>query len=380
MFYIFFCILLTYSNFLDPYELDKEDLANEKDDKNPSVQAPTTGSIQTPLASERTASKIKTEDLLFWPEYFYNNINYGIGGSIFYSYSYISEKNNSIPSLIAASIIVGSNDYFNSNLIFDTFWNENKNNFIINFDTLMLYSSYYNIGFNDPSFVNNYDMLDFNLELNYRRKYKNLYFGISYLLKSKSLELDAVSTSSSLIDKPNLFLLGFKLGVDNIPCKNIIYKTGYFLYGLYYSSYNTFMGSDKNLNSIEFNIEKTFLLSSLNKFIVKYDFNTYLEDKVTYLALFSPNNLLRPYSKYKYLDKEYMAIDFDLRILLAKNTFLSINAAAFQTRDDISKFLLNDFMYSYGFGLLFPFSKNLNARIDYSINKDEKNIYIGLSN
>ena len=375
MFWIFFSFLLAYSNFLDPYQLDKGDLDFKDDGKTINDDHNKTQEFDK-SDKKSSPAKIQTEDIFAWPKYFKNDLNYGIGASLFYSFKFVAEKNKSIPSLLHASLMFGSNDYFNSSLLIDTFWSENKNNLSLSFNSVMLYHSYYTSGFDNPSLIGNYNAFDYDFLLNYRRYFKKLYFGVSYFLKSTNLESD---DNAEIADK-KIFLSAIKIGVDNIPCTNILYKTGNFLYGVYYYSYNKFLGSDKNLNSLEFNLEKIFHVTSINKLIVGYDYNLYLDSSVPYLALFSPYGLLKPYSKYKYLDKQYMSIQFDLRILLSKNTYLSLNGAGFQSRSSIREFLLDDFMYSYGFALIFPLSQYLNTRFDYSINKDEKNFYIGLSN
>lgn len=363
-----FCFFLAYSeSFLDPYELDNSDLQLEEKEV----------SYKDELKKEAFDSldkSIKTDKIFLWPKYLNTNSYSALGADFFYSFNFDSDDKNT-PTLAALSFLFGSNDYLDTKFLFDSFWYSDLNNLTLIFSSNTMTRSYYETGMLEPANIGSYNTQSFDFSLRYRRKFNTLNFGIAYILKSINSD-----TGTEYENLKNVFLSGFSIGVDNKKCTNLLYKEAKFSYSFYYNSFFKFIGSKYNLNSLELDLEKTFLVSTNNFLIVSYFYKTYLSDEVPYLAMYSPYGLLRPYSSIKYLGKEYMSFDADLRVLFFKNTYLSLNGAGFQTRNNIKEFLLDDFMYSYGLGLLFPVSKNIFARIDFSKNKDENGFYISLSN
>lgn len=364
-----FCFFLAYSSsFLDPYELDRSDLETEE-----TTKTATKSDIRSEAFSNSDKS-IKTDKILLWPKYQNTNAYSALGADFLYSFNFDSEDKNT-PSLIALSLALGSNDYLDTKFLFDSFWYNDLNNLIFNFSSNTMERSFYEAGMLEPLYIGTYKTQTFDFFIKYRRKISGHYFGISYLIKS--INLDA---GSEVLTFNNIFLSGLSLGVDNKKSTNMLYKEANFSYGIYYNSFFKMLGGKYNLNSVELDLEKTFLISTNNFLKFSYLYKSYLSETIPDLALFSPYGVLRPYSSFKYSGKEYMSIDADLRVLFFRNTYLSLNGAGFQTRADIKEFLLDDFMYSYGLGLLFPVSKNLFARIDFSKNKDENGYYLSLSN
>lgn len=365
---LIFTFLLAYSSqFLDPFHLDKEDIlieetsASQDDDEQNFM--------------DLSASKgIKTDKMMLWPRYTNTESYSALGADFLYSFSFDSAYEN-IPSLIYLSLTAGSNAYLDSKFLFDSFWYSNVNNLTFYFSSNIMQSQFYESGMDEPSYLGSYDAQNFDFNFKYRRNFMNIYFGISYFIKNLNSDVH-----KDYENHKNAFLSGLSISVDNKKCTNILYKEAKFLYGVSYNSFLKILGSEQNLSSIELDLEKTFLISKNDFLLISFFYKSYLSETVPYLALYTPYELLRPYSTFKYLGKEYMSTEADFRLLFFRNTYLSINGAGFQSRNSLDEFLLDDFMYSYGLGLLFPITKNLYARFDYSTNKEEKNFYFSISN
>jgi len=363
---LFFLNLFSNSPFLDPYTIDLDDiLIDDSNFYSENVNKE---------HNESLFSKIKTENIFFIPQFFKNSSHYAIGADLIYAYTYLDA--NSPLSSLSLSLMLGSKDYFKTGILFDTYWHSDKNNLILSFDTIKYNKYYYSRGFSDSFFIANYNLLDLEAEITYRRKFYFLYLSFAYLYNSKNLNTKDLAME---IDTQSIALSGLSIGIDNKNSLSIINKRGSFLYGLYLSSYLKALSSYDNINAIKFDLEKNYFFSNKNKLNVYFEYNAYLKKELSYLTLFSPQGRLKPYSYNKYLDSQYTLLSLDLLVLLSGATYISINGGAYQTKSSFNDFVLNDNIYSYGLGLVFPLNKYLNSRLDYSISPDEKNIFISIS-
>jgi len=365
---LFFIYLKLFSSspFLDPYIIDPKDLVFDENyfmsENNESD------------ASDGFLSQIKTEDILFVPLFYKSSLYYAIGANVIYSYTY--KNSQALPSSVSLQTALGSNDYLNAKLLFDTLWYENKNNFILGFDISKYYNNYYSRGFSDPSFIGYYSKNDLDFLISYRRNIYFLYLSMSYLFNRQNLDL--LNTDLN-IDKSTMVLSGLSIGLDNKISTNIINKKNDFYYGFYFYYYLKALNSYDNIKAIKFDLEHNYFISKFNKLNFYFEYKAYLKKDIPYLALYTPVNKLRPYSYNKYIDSQFMFVSLDLLLLLASQTYISVNGGAYQSKASFNDFILNDNIYSYGLGLVFPVSRTLSSRIDYSISKDEKNIFLSLS-
>lgn len=366
IFFVLYLNFISSSAFLDPYIIDPKDLMFDEDNFETK-----TNNLDS---SDGFFSKIVTDNILFIPQFYTNSLYYAIGANLIYSYFY--KEGRSLPSSISIGASLGSNDYLKSNIIFDTSWYENKNNFILSFDVSKYYNNYYSRGLNEPTYIDKYYKNELDFFISYRRNIYFLYLSLAYLLNNQKLDADE---SVANIDANSITMSALSIGIDNKTSLSLINKKASFYYGFYFYYYLKALGSYDNISAVKLDLEHNYFISRLNKLNIYFEYKAYLEKDIPYLGLYSPVSKIKPYSYNKYLDSQYMLLSLDLLILLASQTYISVNGGAYQSKDSINNFILNDNIYSYGLGLVFPISKNLSSRLDYSIGGDEKNIFFTIT-
>ena len=339
------------------------------------------------LIAENPDSTSNSNNKLFiYPYAFYTpetQLAFG-GGGIYYFRSSKNQKTK--PSSIVFSGYYTTNKQFYTDVKPKIYFGNESYYLNSKFSYSKLAEDFYGIGSRTDKIENSEYLsqiaqvnIDFRKLLNY-----NFQIGITYDGEYRTItdtKENPFLKNKSVVGSDGGFVsaIGFTLCNDSrdnlfFPVKGLFYE----ITNLYYRD---FIGSKYTFTSWKINLRNYISLSENTVFAAQI-YGEFLSGNPPFYKLprLGGAHIMRGYLRGRFRDKNYYAIQSELRTHIWKN----FGAVIFISMGDVSpsfnSFKLVNAKYSYGFGLRYRFDKKekLDVRVDFGFGKNSSGVYFGI--
>ncbi len=147
--------------------------------------------------------------------------------------------------------------------------------------------------------------------------------------------------------------------------------------------YNKAIGSGYNYTQYILDVRKYFKLYKTHIIALQayYEYNGPGDVPFRNLARMGGPERMRGYYSGRYTDKAHMCYQFEYRFPIFWRIGGTAFASAGQVANEIKNFKLNEFKYSYGFGLRFMANRaeRINLRVDFGFRKGGGDYYFTIA-
>ncbi len=346
------------------------DLGDKLDDQDDNVRRTPTGFINTGYT--------------FFPIYERVDASTTAGGLDFaYYFRRQGEDPKSVPNSIRALFTAGQNQYVNTGISFDNYWNDGYHNIFAFLGYLRRPANFYQIAATDPQLLGTYRATDVNFNILYRQKvFDDTYLGAIYDYESDNIGLRVPSNVFNDKVFPGLtgsISSGFGVVFGNMPNVSIFSPHTSFAYEITNILYLSAFGSTSDFGKHTFDVREYVGLFP-NHLIALQLYMNFLSGTPTYSQLSSVGDIFRAYYHDKYLDYHVITIRGEYRWTLFDRFMLTAFLGAGYHSSALSKFRLNNYLPSYGAGFRYLLSEELNSfvRLEYFEGRGSRGFMLGL--
>ncbi|MFH1223499.1 MAG: hypothetical protein V1647_04055, partial [Pseudomonadota bacterium] len=305
------------------------------------------------------------------------------GGTFMYYFRRFSEPPLSAPSYIRTTFVAGQNQYVNTNLSFNNYWDSERQNLYTYLGYSRGLANYYTPCSQSPSLLGTYRTSNIDLNVMYRQKLtRDSYMGAKYEYGYNGMDSRTpvgVFSSNEVYGLNGGAVSGVGMSWMSLPVEDIFSPKRNFAFELSYTLYSKYFGSQYSYEKFVLDLREYYHIKTSHIFVFESYFGL-LAGEVPYRRLLSISDLFRAYPYDKYLDKNMMGIKAEYRLLVFSRMYLSAFLGTGYHSVSVKKFRMNDNLPSYGGGVRFLLDSelNINARLDYVVGRDGKGFMLGV--